>query len=229
MRRVLESVSIQLAWVQDGRGVTYVGTGLRLRDLRQVNPVVPLLVTQSIFVSVRLAVPTPSLAQLLELIDRMRPVYFHIDTDPAVQIALRKHNVQIGNFTLDDRSLGFARLLIRRNPHRCRLVPQQLVESRVQLLSQVVGNLVEPVRLLEVNVVDGYSRFRQVPVLGVLRAGLGNQKIEKLVVTLVLRLVDHDVSTRGRIAPSFSILQGIAHLRHAANKTGVVAVCKDSL
>lgn len=179
--------------------------------------------------SVRLAVATPSLAQLLELIDRMRPVYFHIDADPAVQVALRKDNVQIGNFTLDDRSLGFTRLLIRRNPHRCRLVPQQLVESRVQLLSQVVGNLVEPVRLPEVNVVDGYSRFRQVPVLGVLRAGLGNQKIEELVVTLVLRLVDHHVSTRGRMAMLFSILQGIAHLRHAANKAGVVAVCKDSL
>lgn len=137
--------------------------------------------------------------------------------------------MQIGNFTLDDRSLGLARLLIRRHPHRCGLVPQQLMESRVQLLAQVVGNLVEPVRLPEVDVVDGHPRFRQVPVLGVLRAGLGNQKIEELVVTLVLRLVEDNVSTCGRVALLFSICQGIAHLRHAANETGVVAVCKNSL
>lgn len=53
--------------------------------------------------------------------------------------------MQIGNFALDDRGLGLARLLIRRNPHRRRLVSQQLVESRVQLLTQVVRNLVKPV------------------------------------------------------------------------------------
>lgn len=99
--------------------MTYVGTGLCLRDLRQVNPIVSLPVTQAIFVSVRLAVPTSSLVQLLELIDWMRPVYFNIDANPAVQIALRKHDVKISNFTLDDRSLGLARLLIRRHPHRC--------------------------------------------------------------------------------------------------------------
>jgi hypothetical protein len=53
--------------------------------------------------------------------------------------------VQIGNFALDDRSLGLARLLIRRDPYRRRLVSQQLVESRVQLLAQVVRNLVKPI------------------------------------------------------------------------------------
>lgn len=64
----------------------------------------------------------------------------------------------------------------------------------MELLAQVVGNLIEPVRLSEVHVVDGYSRLRQVPVLWVLRAGLGNQKVEKFVITLVLRLVDDGVS-----------------------------------
>lgn len=64
--------------------MTYIGAGLCLRDLRQVNPVIALLVTQTVFVAVRLAVPTPNLVQLFELIDRMRPVYFDVDADPAV-------------------------------------------------------------------------------------------------------------------------------------------------
>ena len=64
--------------------MTYIGAGLCLRDLCQVNPVIALLVTQTIFVSVRLAVPTSSLVELLELLDRMRPVYFNIDANPAV-------------------------------------------------------------------------------------------------------------------------------------------------
>lgn len=85
VRSVLERVSyttvLGLRWT---RWVTYVGTGLCLRDLRQVNPVVSLPVTQAIFVSVRLAVPTSSLVELLELLDRMRPVYFNIDANPAV-------------------------------------------------------------------------------------------------------------------------------------------------
>lgn len=99
----------------------------------------------------------------------------------------------------------------------------------MQLLAQVIGNLVEPVRFSEVDVVDGYPRFWQVPVLGVLRAGLGNQKIEELVVTLMLRLVQDNVSTCGRMALFSSICQGIAHLRHAANEIGVIVVCKNSL
>lgn len=53
VRCVLESVSIRfglgLRWT---RRVTYVGTGLCLCDLRQVNPIVSLPVTQAIFVSV---------------------------------------------------------------------------------------------------------------------------------------------------------------------------------
>lgn len=98
----------------------------------------------------------------------------------------------------------------------------------MKLLAQVIRNLVKPVRLFEVDVINGNSRFRQVPVLGVLRAGLGNQKIEELVITLVLCLVENDVSTCGRMTPFF-FYQGIAHLRHAANKIGVVVMCKDSL
>lgn len=98
----------------------------------------------------------------------------------------------------------------------------------MKLLAQVIRNLVEPIRLSKVDVINGDSRFRQVPVLGVLRAGLGNQKIEELVITLVLRLVEDDVSTCGRMTLS-CFCQGIAHLRHAANKIGVVVVCKDSL
>lgn len=70
---------------QYGRdGATYVGAGLCLRHLRQVNPVIPLLVTQAILVPIRFAVPTASLAQLFELIDWVRPVYFDIHTDPAI-------------------------------------------------------------------------------------------------------------------------------------------------
>ena len=72
------------------------------------------------------------------------------------------------------------------------------------MLAQVIRNLVKPVRLSEVDVINGNSRFRQVPVLGVLRAGLGNQKIEKLVVTLVLRLLDEDVSACNGTAILFS-------------------------
>lgn len=79
------------------------------------------------------------------------------------------------------------------------------------------------------NVVDGHSRFRKVPVLGVLWARLGNQKIEKLVVTLVLRLLDEDVSACDGTAILFANFKGIAYLRHAANEAGIVAMCKDSL
>lgn len=140
--------------------MTYIRTGLCLRDLREVNPVVALPVTQTVFMSVRLAVPPSSLVQLLKLINRMRPVHFHIDADPAVQITLRKHNMQVGNLALDDRGLGFASLLVGRDPYRRRLVTKQLVESRMEILAHVVGHLVKPVRFMKVNIVDRYSCIR---------------------------------------------------------------------
>lgn len=111
--------------------MTYIGTRLCLRDLREVDPVVALLVTQAVFVSIRLAVPTPDLTHLLKLINRMRPVHFHVDADPAVQVALREYNMQVSNFALDDRGFSFASFLIGCNPDRRRLVTKQLVESRV--------------------------------------------------------------------------------------------------
>lgn len=82
------------------------------------------------------------------------------------------------------------------------------MEGRVQLLAQVVWNLVKSVRLSEVDVVDGYSRFRKVPILGVLRAGLGNQEIKELIVTLVLRLSYQGVSACGHSTILFAIFQG---------------------
>ena len=82
--------------------MTHARARLWLRNLCEVDPVVTLGVTQAVLVPIRLVAGR---VHLLELIDRALPVCLHVDTDAAVQIALREVDMQIRYLGLGDLSL----------------------------------------------------------------------------------------------------------------------------
>lgn len=131
---------------------------------------------------------------LLELFDGALPLCLYIDTDAAIEITLRKVDVQVGDLGFGDLGLHLPRLLVGRDPHIGGLVAHQLMENRMENLAQMIGYPVRSICFPKMHIIDGSPRFRRVLILGILRTGLGDQDVEELIIALVLQLINTSVS-----------------------------------
>lgn len=88
----------------------------------------------------------------------------------------------------------------------------------MEALPGLFAQLIESIRLSKMYVVDWDTRRRRVLVLGVLRAGIGHQRVEKPIVAFVLSLFNVILAKA-----ESTILQSQAYLCHATREIGKVS------
>lgn len=169
---------------------TYLVTSVWLGDLSEVHLVIAMCITQSILVSIRLVAPEACtiLCDLFQSLERPIPLDFYIDADSAVQVALGKREVQISDLGFDDLRNHFPSSVCRHPHRRVPSLPQQVPQKRRKVFLGTRRQSVELVNLSGVDVVNRYTRDGGGLVLWILRAGIGNERVQVVVEVLVLSL-----------------------------------------
>lgn len=102
------------------RGKRGKNTHIRHRNLRQINLILPMPITQSILH------PLPTINRHLQPLNVPIPPHLKINTDPPINRVLRRKDIQIRDPHLDNLRQELTRLLVMRDAHFDRVSGIQL-------------------------------------------------------------------------------------------------------
>lgn len=158
-----------------------------LCHLRQVNLIMPLRVTQPVFVSIGLPFSGPLICPGFQLLDRTIPIHFEINTNSAIHWAAWHVDVKVGNSSFDDFFQDIVRFLIVCNSHPRALRPRRKTCSHTSWQStlRLERQVKKAIYLSRVIVIDGYPSCLLVRVFG---RCLIHQMIQEIIECFVVRL-----------------------------------------